>query len=79
MVNRMRATRAHRDNRRSHHALTAVRLSACADCGTPHVRHTACSNCGKYRGRIVIDVQSVIAKKEKKMKEREKASASAAK
>lgn len=69
----MRANRAHRDNRRSHHALTNVRLSKCADCGTMHLRHVACENCGKYRGRMVIDVQALITKKEKKMKARESA------
>ncbi len=66
----MRATRAHRDNRRSHHALSEVRLSKCADCGSLHMRHVACANCGKYRGRVVIDVAKATAKKEKKVKDR---------
>ncbi|MCR4334488.1 MAG: 50S ribosomal protein L32 [Patescibacteria group bacterium] len=68
----MRATRAHRDNRRSHHALQANRLSKCKDCGTLHLRHRLCLNCGKYRGRMLIDVKEIIAKKEKRTKEREK-------
>lgn len=55
MVVRMRATRAHRDNRRSHHALGTTRLSTC-ECGAKHKRHTACETCGKYRGKQVIDV-----------------------
>ncbi len=55
MVVRMRATRAHRDNRRSHHALGTTRLSTC-ECGAKHERHTACQACGKYRGKQVIDV-----------------------
>ena len=71
MVNRMRATRAHRDNRRAHHALKDIRLSTCADCGSAHMRHVACANCGKYRGRVVIDVQAKIAKREKKIKAKE--------
>lgn len=79
MVNRMRANRSHRNNRRSHHALKDVRISSCQDCGNPHLRHTVCANCGKYRGRIVIDVQAAITKKEKKMKARENQAAGMAK
>lgn len=75
MVNRMRATRAHRGNRRSHHALKDMRLSACPNCTTPHIRHTACTNCGQYRGRIVIDVGARISKRQTKMKKREEATA----
>ncbi len=66
MVNRMRANRSHRDNRRSHHALDAARLSKCPDCSTLHLRHRVCANCGKYRGKTVIDVKAAIAKKKEK-------------
>jgi len=72
MVVRMRHTRSHTRNRRSHHALTGPRLSACKDCGTMHLRHTVCTNCGKYRGRAVLNV---VAKAEKKAKKIEKAKA----
>ena len=68
MVNRMRATRAHRDNRRSHHALTAIQTTLCSDCNSPRLRHTVCSNCGKYRGKTIIDMTAVIQKVEKKAK-----------
>lgn len=61
MVVRMRATRAHRDNRRSHHALTNPAVAKC-ECGAPHVRHRACPQCGKYRGKQVIDI---VARKER--------------
>ena len=63
MVNRMRANRSHRDNRRSHHALDDVRLSKCANCGTQHIRHTMCEKCGTYRGKKVIDITAIVAKK----------------
>jgi len=65
---RMRHTRAHSANRRSHHALTEPRLSACAKCGSPHLRHRLCENCGTYRGKELIDVvarQEKVAKKAK--------------
>lgn len=61
MVNRMRATRSHRDNRRSHHALEAVRTSKCANCGTPHRSHAICMSCGWYNGRKVIDLAGKAA------------------
>lgn len=74
MVVRMRHTRAHTANRRSHHALNAVRLSTCKDCGAAHLRHAVCMNCGKYKGRTVIDVHAELAKKEKKAKAKTQAS-----
>ncbi len=68
----MRHTRSHTANRRSHHALKAANLSMCADCGAPKMNHTMCANCGKYNTRTVVDVHAELAKKEKKMKERNK-------
>ena len=56
MVIRMRHTRAHTANRRSHHAITKPRLSKCGDCGAAYLRHNACGTCGKYRGRVVVNV-----------------------
>ncbi len=70
MVNRMRSTRSHTGNRRSHHALKVGGLSTCANCGTAIQRHTMCANCGMYKGRQVVDVKAQIAKKEKKTKEK---------
>lgn len=55
MVIRMRSTRAHTGNRRSHHGLKAMRLSKCV-CGALRLPHKACPECGKYNGRVVIDV-----------------------
>jgi large subunit ribosomal protein L32 len=74
MTVRMRHTRSHSANRRSHHALKEVRTSTCAKCGSQHVRHQACATCGTYRGRQVIDVAGIqskkLARKEKRNKER---------
>lgn len=63
---RMRHTRAHTANRRSHHALVAPRLSKCANCGATHRRHMACVACGQYRGKTVIDTAAKMAKKMKR-------------
>ncbi|PIQ92150.1 MAG: 50S ribosomal protein L32 [Parcubacteria group bacterium CG11_big_fil_rev_8_21_14_0_20_39_22] len=75
MVIRMRHTRSHTKNRRSHHRLVFPRLSKCKECGSMHVRHRVCVTCGKYKGREVVNVQAKIDKKVKKQKENEKAQA----
>ena len=68
---RMRHTRAHTKNRRSHHRLKEPRLSICPECRASHLRHRVCESCGRYRGRIVIDVAQKQIKKEKKAKQRQ--------
>ncbi len=71
MVNRMRATRSHRNNRRSHHALNIVRLSKCSSCGAAHKSHSICMNCGSYRGRNVLDLAAKVAARAARMKKAE--------
>lgn len=66
MVNRMRATRSHRDNRRSHHALDDGRFSKCADCGAAHESHKICMSCGHYNGHKVLDLAAKAARRAKK-------------
>jgi large subunit ribosomal protein L32 len=63
MVVRMRHTKAHTGNRRSHHALLEPRLSRCENCSHFHLRHRVCEHCGMYRGRTVIDVTSIAERK----------------
>ncbi len=72
MVVRMRHTRSHTRNRRSHHALEDKALSLCSNCGKPKMRHYLCQNCGKHRGREVMDIIGKMAKKEAKKKEKQK-------
>jgi large subunit ribosomal protein L32 len=73
MVNHMRHNRSQRGSVRSHHALKAADLSVCPDCGTKRLNHKVCLNCGKYNGRVVIDVGAKIAKAEKKLKAKKEA------
>ncbi len=67
MVVRMRSTRSHTGNRRSHHALKAPAISK--QDGVVHMRHRASLVTGKYKGIVVIDVEKKLAKKTKKAKE----------
>lgn len=75
MVVRMRHTRSHTANRRSHHALTASVLATC-ECGAPRLSHRACPQCGRYKGRVVVDVAGKAAAKAQKRAKRDKAQAS---
>lgn len=43
--------------RRTHDALTAVGLGECPQCHERKPPHTACPNCGFYRGRQVRAVK----------------------
>ncbi len=63
MVVRMRHTRSHTRNRRSHHALKGMPIVVDGKTGTPHLRHHASLTTGTYRGRQVIDVMKRVEKK----------------
>ncbi|HEY4510969.1 MAG TPA: 50S ribosomal protein L32 [Candidatus Paceibacterota bacterium] len=65
----MRHTRAHTANRRSHHALSLATGVVC-ECGATRNRHQMCAKCGRYRGRVVIDVAAKAAKKLEKRAQR---------
>lgn len=68
MTVRMRHTRAHTKNRRSHHALKDVNLGVDKDTGSTHIRHRVDMKTGMYKGRKVIDVVKKVEKKLKKAK-----------
>lgn len=71
MVNRMRSTPGHTGNRRSHHALAEPALTKCA-CGAFRRRHHACSACGMYRGKQVIDVVARTVREQRRTEKRTK-------
>ena len=73
MVIRMRHTRSHTKNRRSHHAIKAPMLSECSNCGLLHRPHHMCLECGYYRGKLVIDVKAQKAKRAARMKAKKEA------
>ncbi len=68
MVVRMRSTKSHTKNRRSHHALKSTSFSKCENCQSLKRRHTVCSSCGFYQGKKVMDLVKNTEKKQKKEK-----------
>lgn len=44
--------------RRAHKHLHEIGRFSCPRCGTANAPHTVCSNCGQYRGKVVIDVEA---------------------
>ena len=52
-----RQSKARRDKRRAHDALARPATSTCPNCGEVKLPHRACSHCGYYRGRQVVEVK----------------------
>lgn len=71
MVIRMRHTRAHTKNRRSHHALKAPALAVCKNCGSNHRPHHMCLECGFYKGRQVMDLEAKKTARAERIKAKE--------
>lgn len=68
MVVRMRHTRSHTGNRRSHHALTAATSVVCSNCGESRRPHHMCLSCGFYNGRQVLDLTAEKEKRDARIK-----------
>ena len=56
----MRHNRSQTGQHRAHLALKARRLGRC-ECGAPRVSHRACPACGRYNGRVVLDLAGKAA------------------
>ena len=69
----MRANRSKRGKRRSHLAISGARLATCQQCGAPRQNHRACPACGKYNGRVVVDVVALAERAARRTTRREKA------
>lgn len=58
-VPKKKLSKSRRDMRRANHdRMDHPTVSACRQCGAPARPHTACPECGTYRGRQVIDVEA---------------------
>src|SRR3989344_2599642 len=71
MVVRMRRNRSQTAKRRSHHALKGARLATCV-CGAPRMPHRTCASCGKYNGRVAVDVVALAERMARRTKRKEK-------
>jgi large subunit ribosomal protein L32 len=67
MVIRMRHTRSHTANRRSHHALKSPEFAVCKNCGGNHRPHHMCLDCGFYNGKMVLDLAAKKSEREARM------------
>ena len=50
-----RHSKARRNRRRSHDALSKPASTTCSSCGEVKLPHRACPHCGSYRGREVVE------------------------
>lgn len=67
---RMRHTRSHTKNRRSHHALSANAVVKDKESGNLRLPHRLDEETGMYRGRLIVPERKREVKEEKKRRER---------
>lgn len=53
-----RHSKARKNKRRTHDAITAPRVGECPNCHEPKLPHCACPHCGYYRGRPAVAAES---------------------
>lgn len=51
-----KTSKSRKNKRRTHLAVQGVTLTKCTNCEAVHKLHSACPECGYYRGRQVINV-----------------------
>lgn len=66
MVVRMRINRSQTGSRRSDKGFKSKSLILCPECGSYKSPHRVCDNCGMYKGRMVIDVNAEVARKQRR-------------
>jgi len=57
-VPQRRTSKTRKRKRRTHFKLTVPGLHECKSCGEAKVGHRACSSCGAYKGREVVQVKA---------------------
>ncbi|RMF92427.1 MAG: 50S ribosomal protein L32 [Candidatus Schekmanbacteria bacterium] len=53
-----KTSRTRRDKRRSHDALKAPQYTLCPQCQEPKLPHRVCRNCGYYKGKEVVKIET---------------------
>jgi len=53
-----RHSKARKNRRRAHHALSVRATGECPQCHEHKLPHRACPHCGYYRGRAVVHVET---------------------
>jgi large subunit ribosomal protein L32 len=56
-VPKHKTSKSKRDKRRTHQKIDAPDLSVCPECGEATLPHHACSKCGSYNGKKVIEIK----------------------
>ncbi len=56
-VPKRKTSKARRDKRRSHEALSLPTFTACTKCNDMVRPHHVCEHCGTYNGRKVLDIK----------------------
>ncbi len=56
-VPKRRKSKSKRDMRRAHYKAAPVDVASCPQCGEAKQPHRACTACGTYKGRTVINVE----------------------
>ncbi len=70
MVIRMRHTRAHTGNRRSHHALKNPAIVTDKETGAKHRPHRASADSATFGGRTVSSIAKKLARKARRVSEK---------
>jgi len=55
-----RQSNARTAKRRTHDKAITPTLAICSNCGSWHVFHTVCSDCGYYRGKLAIEKEVAL-------------------
>ncbi|PIE70484.1 MAG: 50S ribosomal protein L32 [Deltaproteobacteria bacterium] len=53
-VPKRKTSKSRRDKRRTHYKAVGPNVTTCPQCGEARLPHTACKECGTYRGRSII-------------------------
>jgi large subunit ribosomal protein L32 len=56
-VPKKKTSKARRDTRRAHDALTAPGVSICPQCKEPKQSHRVCPSCGTYKGKEIVSTE----------------------